>query len=1383
MKHIFGKKINEKNTIGIKELRKRYDSDSNEEVVIKGELFAVDSRIVGKNRDKWLYSGVIGDEESEVLFQLFTFIKHHPDGLDIKDGDMVVMSGNPVSNKFTQNELSLNVKALAKVEKVPEKENVKKEERVELQTFTQYSKMRSGLKVKELFEKAKELGMSHIAITDVNSIQAFPSAYKLSKEYGVNLIYGATLLLAPDDTETVYGPIPKKKLEDATYVAFDVETTGFSASSDEVYTDHIIEIGAVKFFKGEVVDSFQCFVKSPKPIPKHITELTGITQEQVDTYGIPLDEAVEKFDVFTKGSILVAHNATFDRDHMLEAYRRVNKEMPAWTIVDTLELDRLVSPEARSHRLDSVCRRYIKAAEEKRKQHNKKLREEKSNLKKMIQETGKLERLIKNDRANEEQMARLNELNNEIEKTHELLKELEEKINQFSKKMENLHLENHHRANEDAEVTGHVFFEMLRDLKARGITTFESMTQMSKDSWKYGFPKEITLLAQNKTGLKNLMRILSKAHTTYLTNQPTITKDAINQHREGILVGSGSHDGPLFELVANKPIHQAEKEIEFYDFIEIQPPEISAHLVAENKIDSLEYIQSVWRRIYQLAKQKNKPVVATGHVHYVNDNENDIIVHNVLLYHQLAGLEVEKRKGRKGAIRKGRHLKSSDDLMREFPYLTDEEKKEVIIDNPRKIAESCEAFSPLPKGLYPPKVKGGDEKLRKIAFENAEKQYGKPLPEIVEKRLQTELDSIISNGFAVVYLISRDLVKNSEKNGYLVGSRGSVGSSFVATMAGITEVNPLKPHYYSSKTNWSVFFDHPEAGSGFDLPESLSDLFTERYSKDAKVHFLKKLVESFNYEFNEENIKKVLELCKNHQPNTCPITGEENALKRDGQDIPFETFLGFDGDKVPDIDLNFSGEFQATSHKFVEEMFGKDKTFRAGTIGTVASKTAFGYLASYSEENNLGWSRAKIMRLTGKIQGAKRTTGQHPGGILVVPENMEPEDFTPIQHPAESRENSHIRTSHFDYGAIEDNVLKLDILGHDDPTILKMLHDLTGVDPKKVPVNDKKVLGLFGGDEDVKDSLGISLDKITAKTGTLAVPEFGTDFVQQMIVETKPSSFAELVKISGLSHGTDVWLGNAQELIKEGVCTLNDVIDTRDNIMVYLMQKGLDSHLAFTIMESVRKGKGLILEWIEEMKKHGVPDWYIDSCQKIKYMFPKAHAAAYVLSALRVAYYKVYHPTAFYSVVLSVRYNKADWTELNKEPEELWNRIQELQEEISYLESINEKNKAKNLKDLLNPMEIILEAKRRGIKFENLNIEISEPTTYTVKDGKIYPPFTSIPGVGEEAAISVGEARKQGRFKNVNDILKRTSLSKTVIAKLKNLGVLDDYIDIQHTLF
>ena len=1308
---------------------------------IQGQIYDFEQRTVS-NGTKWLVKGAIFDGHDEITFQTFLEVDFFPNGMALDKGDFALIEGELINDKYTGFEWSLQVKSAVQLEdtrakKVDESEN----KRVELQTFSQMSKMRSALDVESLVSHAAQLGHSHIALSDVHGIQAFPAAHSAAQKHGVQMIYGTTMSLALTDNKIVYGKPTHQSLRDVVYVAFDVETTGLSTVDD-----HIIEIGATKYQNGKVMERFQTFVKSPKLIPAHIEELTGITQDMIDTEGVELSKAMELYHVFKSGAVLIAHNATFDRDFIQAAYDKLGMENEQQVIIDTLEIARSLEPNARSNRLNVVVKRYAKKIEAMKKE----LRAEERTIKKTLK-------------------------NMEDEVLELRLREITREMEQLEERKKTLNLDNHHRADEDAEVTGHALMEMLNDLEELGITHIHQLNNLLGDeAYKRAFPKDITVLATNDVGKKNLYTLLTKSHLEYIHGKPRITKEEINNHREGLLIGSGSHEGHLFELVANKPIEQAFEEAKFYDYIEIQPVDIASHMVAETSVASLEAIEMAWKKIYKIGNKLNKPVVATGHVHYIS--EDDALIHNVLLYHETTNTSYNRRKGRKGTERKGRYLRTTKEMKDAFPWLPEEEREKIVVTNTRAIAEQCEEIAPVPKDLYAPKIEGANEELRDLSIQKAVELYGSPLPDYVQARLDKELDSIIGHGFAVIYLISQKLVKNSMDNGYLVGSRGSVGSSFVATMTGITEVNPLKPHYTSLSTSWSVFFDHEEIASGYDLPTKFGDLLNDKlYSEDARAHVIQRFKESFGIDDEEVIIEKMMK----HTAGTCPITGEENKLLADGQDIPFETFLGFNGDKVPDIDLNFSGEYQTTSHKHVEELFGSRHTFRAGTVGTVADKTAFGYAMAYSEENELGWNKTKVSRLAKNMQGAKRTSGQHPGGILVVPNDMDPEDFTPVQHPAEKPESG-VRTSHFDFHAIHDQILKLDILGHDDPTILRLLQDSTGIDPKTVKPNNEMVLKLFTSPA---EALNIDMKSITANTGTLGVPEFGTEFVQQMIEDTKPTTFAELVKISGLSHGTDVWLGNAKDLINKEIVTLKDVIDTRDTIMVNLMQRGLEPGLAFTIMESVRKGKGLKEEWIEEMKKFNVPDWFIESCLKIKYMFPKAHAAAYVLSAMRIANFKVFNPIDFYAAVMSVRYGDEDILELNKPPEQLRTRIPELQSEIGKLKGRGEGNKANKIGRLRNAMELMLEAKVRGVNFGNISIEDSHATRYTIKEGVIIPPFASIPGIGDKAAVRLHEEFKIKPFESVDDMKQRTGVSSTNIDVLRDFGCLEKIEDVQYTLF
>ncbi|MGZ4163090.1 MAG: PolC-type DNA polymerase III, partial [Tumebacillaceae bacterium] len=745
----------------------------------------------------------------------------------------------------------------------------------------------------------------------------------------------------------------------------------------------------------------------------------------------------------------------------------------------------------------------------------------------------------------------------------------------------------------------------------------------------------------------------------------------------------------------------------FYDYLEIQPPLHYKPLLRNESISSLESVKEYHRMIIEVGHELGKPVVATGDVHYVNPE--DAIYRDVFLQSQN-----DPNAGDQPPL----YLMSTDEMLEHFSYLGPQLAEEVVVTNTNKVADMIEDVSPIPDQLYTPKIEGAEDEMRDMCYAKARRMYGDELPEIVEKRLEKELNSIIKHGFAVIYLISHKIVKKSLDDGYLVGSRGSVGSSFVATMSDITEVNPLPPHYLCPSCQHSEFIEDGSVGSGFDLPD-----------KD------------------------------------CPKCG--HAFDKDGHDIPFETFLGFKGDKVPDIDLNFSGDYQARAHAYTKVLFGYDYVYRAGTIATVAEKTAFGYVKKFAEEKGWTLRNAEMARLVQGCTGIKRTTGQHPGGILVVPDYMDVYDFCPIQFPADDK-NAEWRTSHFDFHSIHDNLLKLDILGHDDPTVIRMLQDLTGLDPKKIPTDDPKVMSLFGGTEalTIDPENPVTPQKIRSKTGTYGIPEFGTKFVRQMLEDTKPSTFSELLQISGLSHGTDVWLGNAQKLIQDGICKLKNVIGCRDDIMVYLMYAGLEPSFAFKIMESVRKGKGLTPEMEEEMKKNNVPDWYIWSCKQIKYMFPKAHATAYVLMAVRIAYFKVHYPLEFYATYFSVRADDFDLEIMSKGYDAIVAKIEEI-EAKSFQAAPKEKA-------LLTVLEMACEMTARGFQILPLDLYKSDATKFTVvkETNGLLPPFGALGGVGENAAKGIAEAAKEGEFLSVQDLQERSRVSKTVVELLEQHGCL-----------
>ncbi|ASF39498.1 PolC-type DNA polymerase III [Halobacillus halophilus] len=881
------------------------------------------------------------------------------------------------------------------------------------------------------------------------------------------------------------------------------------------------------------------------------------------------------------------------------------------------------------------------------------------------------------------------------------------RLNTLCKKFD-IELTQHHRAIYDAEATGYLLWKLVKRAMERGITNHKNLNDYMGEGKAYqrSRPSHCTLLATNSTGLKNIYKLVSEAHVDYFYRVPRIPRSRLGKLREGILVGSGCDKGEVFETIMQKSEEEAEKVADFYDYIEIQPPGNYYHLLEKDLVQNEAQIYDILKRLVAMGERLGKTVVATGNTHYVEPHEKQ---YRQIMIASQSGNPLNRQ------TLPDVHFKTTNEMVDELSFFGNAKAKELVVTNTRKIMSQIGEVTPVKEDLFTPNIEGADQEIREMSYNKAKSLYGDPIPELVEKRLEKELESIIGHGFAVIYLISQKLVTKSLEDGYLVGSRGSVGSSFVATMTDITEVNPLPPHYVCPACQFHEFFTDGSVGSGFDLPE-----------KD------------------------------------CPECG--TAFRKDGQDIPFETFLGFKGDKVPDIDLNFSGEYQPQAHNYTKYLFGEDNVFRAGTIGTIAEKTAYGYVKGYAGDHQLQYKNAEIDRLVQGCTGVKRTTGQHPGGIIVVPDDMEIYDFSPIQFPADDTK-SEWRTTHFDFHSIHDNLLKLDILGHDDPTVIRMLQDLSGIDQKEIPVDDPEVMKIFSGPE----ALGVNAEQIMCKTGTLGVPEFGTRFVRQMLEDTKPSTFAELVIISGLSHGTDVWLGNAEQLINDGICTLPEVIGCRDDIMVYLMHKGLEPSLAFKIMEFVRKGRGLQDEWIEEMKKHGVPDWYIDSCKKIKYMFPKAHAAAYVLMAVRIAYFKVHYPIYFYAAYFTVRASDFELDTMVKGSEAIRKRIEEIQ-----AKGLDATPKEKNLMTVL---ELSLEMCERGYGFKNVDLYESSATDFIVEDNQLIPPFNAVDGLGTNAAINIVKARKEGEFLSKQDLRERSRISKTVLEYLDNFGCLEGMPD------
>ncbi|ANZ58103.1 PolC-type DNA polymerase III [Fructilactobacillus lindneri] len=878
------------------------------------------------------------------------------------------------------------------------------------------------------------------------------------------------------------------------------------------------------------------------------------------------------------------------------------------------------------------------------------------------------------------------------------------RLNTLAKKFDVV-LEHHHRAIYDAETTGHLNYLFLKDAEKEYNIQFhdqlnEHMTE--NDAYKHARPFHAILMAQTQAGLKNLFKLVSLAHIKYFYRVPRIPRSEIEKYRDGILVGSACSSGEVFTAMMQKGKQEALDKAKFYDYLEVQPQAAYQPLLDSGLISDRGKLQDIIKNMSEVADETKIPLVATGDAHYLDPH--DYIYRKILINSQGGANPLNRTELPK------LHFRTTNEMLDDFKFLGDEKAEQIVVDNPNQIADKIEDIHPLKDKLYTPKMEGAEDEIKQRTLDTAHRLYGDELPKIVQDRLDRELKSIIGNGFSVIYLISQRLVSKSNKDGYLVGSRGSVGSSLVATMTGITEVNPLPPHYRCPNCQHSEFFTKGEYSSGFDLPQ-----------------------------------KK------------CSKCG--TIMVGDGHNIPFETFLGFKGNKVPDIDLNFSGDYQSIAHNYTKVLFGENNVFRAGTIGTVADKTAYGYVKAYERDTGKNLRNAEIDRLSKGATGVKRTTGQHPAGIIVVPDYMDIYDFTPIQYPAEDQ-SAAWKTTHFDFHSIHDNILKLDILGHDDPTMIRMLQDLSGIDPYTIPMNDEGVMTIFSSPE----ILGVTSDQIFSKTGTLGIPEFGTNFVRGMLEDTHPQNFSDLLQISGLSHGTDVWLGNADELIKDGTATISNVIGCRDNIMTDLINYGVDSETSFQIMEKVRKGKGIKDEWQQTMRDANVPEWYIDSCLKIKYMFPRAHATAYVLMALRIAYFKVYFPLVYYAAYFSVRADDFDVEAMSHGKDAVKNVINEITSKGTEA-STKEKN-------LLTVMQIANEMLERGFEFEMIDLQRSDASEWLMDGKKLIAPFSSVPGLGLNVAKQIVAAREDKPFISKEDLAKRGSVSKTVIEYMTKNGVL-----------
>ena len=1350
---------------------KKYETVNDERVfygkLIEEEIRTIDS-IVGEDTDLAIEAEIFGvegfestksdykiltlkitDYTNSIYAKIFTKNKEEYEKYlsTLKEGKWFKFFGYTKADQFSRGDLVFNIQSInysnrQKNEIMDDAD----EKRIELHSHTMMSGMDGltgldlGKHTIDIVNQAIKWGHKAIAITDHNGCQAFPIAYSTvtsynkgkPKEEHFKVIYGTELIIVDDNIEIVKREDDSVLLENE-YVVFDFETTGFNAANG----DSIIEIGAVKLKDGEIIDKFDRLIKPPKPISERITNVTSITNEMVSDCPCE-EEAVKEFIEWTGSLPMVAHNAKFDTSFLEMAYKKYNLGEYKNTVIDTLALSRLLDQDSSRHGLSAITKRYGVEFDE----------------------------------------------------------------------------ESHHRGDYDALATGLVFHKMMKRLASINIITIKDLDKLvnKEDIHKIGRNYHINLLVQNKKGLKNLFKIISIANTKHFYRGARILRSELESLREGILVGSGCYESEVFIESRSKSDEEMRDIIGFYDYVEIQPPECYIHLLQTGDFLNEQELENNLKKIIRLTEESGKIIVATGDVHHMT--REDKIYREIIINQKNPGGGLHPLAKKDITEIPSMHFRTTKEMLSDFEFLNDDDLvHKLVIDNPKKIADMVEEVEVIidTGGIpFSPKFEHSREDVYDMVYNKAHSMYGDPLPHLIEERIAQELygdkimeltrleterlypgnddkelfyktlgeivkdgydrvfkltkdyvkndfekklevpeekenaekilgddkaleletkkllGGIIGGGFDVIYLIAQKLVKHSNDEGYLVGSRGSVGSSFVATMMGITEVNPLPAHYLCKKCKTSIFTEDDGktplsinySASGYDLPDKV-----------------------------------------------CPNCGE--MMSKEGQDMPFATFLGFNADKVPDIDLNFSGDNQASAHAYTKVIFGEDNVYRAGTIGTVAEKTAYGFVKGYFEKKGIeNVHPAEIERLAKGCTGVKRTTGQHPGGIVVIPSYMDVFDFTPFQYPADEL-TAAWRTTHFDYHAIDQDVLKLDILGHDDPTILRMLQDLSGIDVTTLPNSDPKVLSLLRSPE----ALGLKPEQIDCETGTLGLPEMGTNFVINMLVKAKPETFGDMVKISGLSHGTDVWSGNAEKLIEDKVCEFKEVIGCRDDIMLYLSNHGMKPKDAFKIMEFVRKGKarkdrdGWAM-WKAKMQEAGIVSWYIDSCEKIQYMFPKAHACAYVMSAMRIAWFKVYQPINYYAAYFSIRESDFDVDVMIKGYDAITKRIIDL--ENKGFEASNKET------SVLGCLRICREATARGIIFDPISLERSDSKKFVVNGtNHLIPPFRTIDGLGDTVANAIVEEREKRPFLSIEELQNRAKVSGTLIDKLREMHILD----------
>ena len=1150
--------------------------------------------------------------------------------------------------------LQIVARSIAIIDEPFEKEilDTAKEKRVEFHVHTKMSVMDGVTSISDYIDQAAKWGHKAIAVTDHGVVQAFPEAQKAAKAAGIKMIYGSELYMYDEKLSYIMNP-SDIELNKATYVSFDLETSGLSARYDK-----IIEFGAVKYKEGLIADRLDLLINPGFEISEKTTEITNITPIMLK--GKPtIDKVINVIRDFCKDAILVSHNANFDVGFMNQNLVNLGYEELDNPVIDTLPLSQYLFAKNKFHNLGATARQC------------------------------------------------------EVEYDEESA----------------------HRADYDAEVLTFVWIAMLGRLtKDNPKLRHRDLNDLyNPEMAKNLRPKHITCYARDAQGLKDLFKLISMSHIKYYAGGPRIPRSEIEKYREHLLIGSACFNGEVFDTASTRSKNIVKEKMKFYDFIEVQPIENYSYLINSGQIESEERVQTILTDIVEAADELDKMVIATSDCHYLHPYQK--IFRDVYISAKpaknssLHPLNLIRR-GKQHVENPSQHFRPTDEMLSDFAFLGEKKAKEIVVTNTNLLADSFEEIYPIKDKLYPPHIENVNEMLQDLVYKKAYEVYGDPLPSIVAERLEAELSGIIAHGYAVIYYIAHKIVQKAIQDGFLVGSRGSVGSSFVATMASITEVNALPPHYLCPKCKHSEFIDDTNIRSGYDLPEK-----------------------------------------------ECPHCHIE--MKRDGQNIPFATFLGFNAEKVPDIDLNFSSEYQSQAHELTKTLLGEKNVYRAGTIETVAEKTAIGFALGYYESLGIDpstISQAQKLYLAKGCENVKRTTGQHPGGIIVIPDDMDVYDFTAIQYPADDQ-NAAWQTTHFDFHAIHDNVLKLDLLGHDDPTQLKMLSDITGINPQEINATDSRVISLFSS----REALNCHSNYLKETTGVLAVPEFKTKLTREMLKATNPKTFADLVIISGLSHGTDVWNGNAQDLINNGICDIHGVIGCRDDIMIYLTQHGINPSKAFKIMESVRKGKKINPDDEKMLREQGIPDYYIESCNKIKYLFPKAHAVAYVMMACRIAWYKVYYPLEFYASYFSTRAKQFDIGVMVGGEKAIIAKLCEYDERRNNGEKLSPKDD-----DIEKTLHVALEMAERGYKIEKINLNKSDSKVFIVdkENGTIIPPFSVIDGLGEQAAETVIEARKKNPFISVEDLSKRTKLNLQNIENLRKLGSLDDLPeDSQLSLF